>query len=617
MHSILHRLSLLMLTYIYNNFKQLEYIHPSHASIRDLLFFILQNNVSDFNGEKFIQNVGIGQGVDFAAQVCDFVMIIFDLLLQNKEWVKQVCTLQMIYSGRYRDDYLIIAAGDLDDVYLLREGLNHLLDFNPMHETPITAIFDAYNFNLGDNRTDVSNIQFTTDIDTFCPLSIQILEVRVMYDMILRRLVTKMSSKKTDPHAYLDTHSCHPGTTFTGTIKGVALRIRSTTDDCFLQAETYKYKCYLIARGYDPLLTNTIFNMYSSLTKEEALRRWNPMDTDILKVKRSLKNARPKQLSPDTDISQIPDFIPCARFIHKYHPLLVGLFRSILKRNWEKYIAGDAILFALFPLSYFKETWQRAGLNMKERLTPNRFADSNHKLALSQQLTHSSRVQISLIDHYIFDCKRFIWDLRINDESHILIDHKLCKRDLLEEWRGFVPCKTLKQHGIVKNVTTKCLCNHSNHYIARKRWKCRNTNETFKISQKLSCFSRNIIYIITCDRCGDFYVGKCGAGINGNRCLRDHHSEHSRNIKNVYEDLVMQSFYDNDGVIQQTNSLILKGIIQTILKHNYTREILHFTGLDGTKCYRYNGGDPLKFYLIFAFRQYHELTRSQCNDLNI
>ena len=63
-----------------------------------------------------------------------------------------------------------------------------------------------------------------------------------------------------------------------------------------------------------------------------------------------------------------------------------------------------------------------------------------------------------------------------------------------------------------------------------------------------------------------------------------------------------------DNVYVATNILAAKSIFE---ENVYTSEVLYFTGLDGSKCYESNDGDPIKQFRTFAFAKCDGITR--CN----
>ena len=59
------------------------------------------------------------------------------------------------------------------------------------------------------------------------------------------------------------------------------------------------------------------------------------------------------------------------------------------------------------------------------------------------------------------------------------------------------------------NIITPCnscdICKH--HLVAEKKFTSKVTGKTYFIKGDLSCNSKNVIYLITCDKCKDEYIG--------------------------------------------------------------------------------------------------------------
>ena len=89
-------------------------------------------------------------------------------------------------------------------------------------------------------------------------------------------ILTEIYAKPTDDHTYLSPESNHPHYQYKGIVIGVAMRVRSITDDEFLNKHVLNYKAYLIKRGYDYILVNQQFYKYCTLSKLQCLKKWNP-----------------------------------------------------------------------------------------------------------------------------------------------------------------------------------------------------------------------------------------------------------------------------------------------------------------------------------------------------
>ena len=59
------------------------------------------------------------------------------------------------------------------------------------------------------------------------------------------------------------------------------------------------------------------------------------------------------------------------------------------------------------------------------------------------------------------------------------------------------------------NIITRCnSCDICKHYlVAERKFTSKVTGKTYFIKGDLSCNSKNVIYLITCDKCKDEYIG--------------------------------------------------------------------------------------------------------------
>ena len=74
------------------------------------------------------------------------------------------------------------------------------------------------------------------------------------------------------------------------------------------------------------------------------------------------------------------------------------------------------------------------------------------------------------------------------------------------------------------NVITPCnSCDICKHYlVAEKKYTSKVIGKTYFIKGDLSCNSKYVIYVITCDKCKDEYVG---SALDFNPCFRAHKSD--------------------------------------------------------------------------------------------
>jgi hypothetical protein len=84
--------------------------------------------------------------------------------------------------------------------------------------------------------------------------------------------------------------------------------------------------------------------------------------------------------------------------------------------------------------------------------------------------------------------------------------------------------------------------------------------------------------------------------------MRKRVSEHIGALLKVYGYLNKLGFYDNNGRIRTNNALY--SIIVRSINQNYTGEVSHMLGLDGTDCYRQNKGDPTHLYRTAVVKRF-------------
>ena len=618
--NIAHKLALKVCAFMLDKFGENNYPKPSNECLIDLIGFHLRSHVAQFNGNKFDSgDTGIGQGFDFGAQLCDLTMLLFDILLKDTKsrhhnvnrvhfrgewvterecvngWLESVTDLKIHFVERYRDDYLFIAEGTIFDVNMLVAALNNITSYSPL----AIEIFNEYGFGLdvgdrvhidnGEDRVNLNRIQFTRDIDPINPISIKVLDVTVGWDHDTAQLVTKTTAKPTDTHCYVPPTSMHHPSVFTkGTPKTVALRIRSTTDDKFIDDTMHKYKCYLIARGFDPMIIHRTFYEMRCLTKMQAVNRWKGCG-------RGRGNWR---LQPQQSLNDVTHKI---KLVVKYHSLLPN-FWSILKSSWNKWIKPHPVMSMIFPLEIFQPVFMRYK-TIRELLAPNKYRnDETNPFAAVNSLPWCWKAKLT---ETCSDADL----LRLSEKRQLFIDGKEVDSDRLTEWKGFMKCSDLSAAGIIKKSSPNCKCNTSEIYVNTKSFTDDVTGQKISCAQS-SCFTKNSIYIIQCKSCKKNYAGKAGEGINDDRTLRRRTSEHIGKIKKVYEELESMDFYDSSGTMTDNIHRKWAAAKKEFGKDsNYTSEVIHFVGLDGSDCYK-KVAEPIDNYQTFIVDIAHGLTQS-------
>ena len=71
------------------------------------------------------------------------------------------------------------------------------------------------------------------------------------------------------------------------------------------------------------------------------------------------------------------------------------------------------------------------------------------------------------------------------------------------------PSSYLRSVNSQVNIITPCnSCDICRHYlVAERKFTSKVTGKTYFIKGDLSCNSKNVIYLITCDKCKDEYIG--------------------------------------------------------------------------------------------------------------
>ncbi len=101
-------------------------------------------------------------------------------------------------------------------------------------------------------------------------------------------------------------------------------------------------------------------------------------------------------------------------------------------------------------------------------------------------------------------------------------------------------------------VCNKTNCLYCPHLDKSGRATSANTNRTYIIPQHTSCMFNNIIYLITCTKCGLQYVGQT------KRTLNKHLYEHFRDIKHATDHKMPHRQYWQNPSLEWANTLPTK-----------------------------------------------------------
>ena len=201
--------------------------------------------------------------------------------------------------------------------------------------------------------------------------------------------------------------------------------------------------------------------------------------------------------------------------------------------------------------------------------------------------------------------------LRLTQTTRLRIDERDYNADRMDEWKGFVKCSDLYKKGILKSKSTKCGC-YSTEFQVFKNTKNFEHKETgaLILCPRSTCHSKNCIYIIQCLSCKKCYVGKAGEGIGNNRTFADSTLEHINKIKEVVSNLTNDNFYDESGtMIENVHQRLAASRKEFGNESNYTSEVIHFTGLDGSNCHS-KVDHPIHNYSTFVVDKMNGLTQS-------
>ena len=429
------------------------------------------------------------------------------------------------------------------------------------------------------------------------PSHIKVLDVEIGLDRESNSFLTRISAKSGNTFCYVPPSSCHSPSTFTKSIpKTVALRVRSITDDKFIDDADIEYRRYLVNRQYDPLVIHNVFNEVMALTKMEAVERQRISRNQ----QRGNTNHRPHTPS-DKETSAI-------RMIVKYHPNLPN-FHHHLRTSWKNHIYPNPTLRRLYPLEIFGTGFMRYQ-NIKELIASNRYRNDDTN-------PFKTRNQLSQHDQHLLTKKLTNADiLRVLKDDRLIVDGKEYVKDKMNEWKGFECCSSLYKKGVLKVPCTSCKCNPSSTKFLKNIFK-----NTLRFKDELTgieiecprstCHTKNCIYAIQCTGCSKVYIGKSGEGIGGGRTLQTRTNEHLAKIEKEWRALRRLGFYaDHGSNLQNSNEHSAAWRRYTEAnRSDFTGELKHFTAMDGSDCLS-KVHHPHELYSTFIIDVVHGITHS-------
>ena len=289
------------------------------------------------------------------------------------------------------------------------------------------------------------------------PTTIPFLDVQVILDN--GKIKTDLYTKPTDTHQYLNWISCHPHHTKAAIPYSLALRLcRICSENDFFEKQARELFNILLDRGYKPK------HIKQSIAKARQTNR-----RDALRIDNNTNN-----------IDRVPlvvtynSALGCLnKIIKDYQPILHASQRC-------KEVFSDPTLISF-----------RKGRNLSDLLTSKQLpTDPHHHAQLLNDIAmpdpSASKCPV---------CSRSFQNNR-NLKIHFTRTHKTTPPDCSNQ-PGFWPCRTDRR------------CASCRHYgkfapiIAST-----NTSETFLIRQHITCRTANVIYVITCVKCKQQYVGE-------------------------------------------------------------------------------------------------------------
>ncbi len=160
-------------------------------------------------------------------------------------------------------------------------------------------------------------------------------------------------------------------------------------------------------------------------------------------------------------------------------------------------------------------------------------------------------------------------------KSKFLIAHRRPKnlRDMLVKSR-------LPTQGPINPPKTNCNCITCNHWIKTSTITSKSTGETFPIDTTIHCQSRNIIYMIECQKCGLQYIGE------SSRTLRERYTEHRSKINKQYDVIIARHFNYPDHSI---NDVTITGVSKLTNNNTNQRRRREDAWIEKLRCHHPDG----------------------------
>ena len=227
----------------YDNFDKSDFKvkYPPTDDFIYLLQAVLENNVFEFNGELFMQKIGVAIGAVPSPECCDILMYQIMKNIFSKFEHRQ----KIAFYGRYRDDAAIIFEGTENEIKMF--------------------------FSIANNHHPL--LKFTYEYST---TSINFLDVTIYKGQRFYAngiLDLKIFFKPTNSFNYLHRQSCHSKHVFSGFIKGEAIRhIRNTNEQNEVEKTLSNFKLRLKGRGYTDQEIDQNIRAASSRKRSDLLK---------------------------------------------------------------------------------------------------------------------------------------------------------------------------------------------------------------------------------------------------------------------------------------------------------------------------------------------------------
>ncbi|NRA57988.1 MAG: hypothetical protein HRU13_07715, partial [Phycisphaerales bacterium] len=568
--------------------------------------------------------------------------------LHDAEWRSEhVPDLELDYGGFFRDDGAMLLYATWNEVEQLKDALSTILPC----------------------------MSFTNEAK-FAGLTMDYLDTS--WWVTKKGIITSSYAKPTDDRVYVEKQSMHYGPHVDKIPTGVFMRMRTINHDYFVLTKAYEKAAYLKRSGVDPKnVDKELYRYCREKTQDELLMTFNPAaryvgeddegwrsasKTQRKKHWRKKKRPRARQQHERNLRIGFPEFRAInndelqrgvteamreefphlvkeekdsddeekeedkvLRFIVKHHQNMPQL-KKIMQRKWDRAAAQSNKLRQQLPFETYQHVRKRGGLKLVNRVAPHNFRydvelEEKHEAAnrsgLMAHLGQPTQLELQT------EMARWPGARKIEGRTdEFNVGTGIVRTKQSQKLRnGWYCCSKLAADEVTRKRQGKCSC-VDNEEICRKRRQFKTvTGEKVRIGCLVSCFSPNVVYIMTCKCCGRQYVGKTwegdgeskGRSIKGCRCRM---GSHRREGKKGRKDLAAHGYYDPTTGrairdLRKRRAIRMKvqtdwnkpdeAILNDIVYEKWTGDVDHMTGADGTSCYIKAGAEnPVQIFDVFA-----------------